>query len=1753
MDEDGAPDSSFTFEQDIVLPGGGEDRDGDMDRVDNETFDIGADTSDQVYLHPAEDQSDLNFVRTAFPSVFCAQWSQITSLERQPVVIEARALFGMAIDDLLINCEFGGESLHVVYNFERILHRLHEKGWDIVVGFFKVLPYEDAQSAQHKLLAEILYNHLQFLASAKPDILSVEFFDNWWGEDWARFLADHHPSLVVLDIPQKYVDPETLDDTILTIDDRLEVMLLDMFVQNVRTISSDFRIDTSSTWSFELSLRANFQVSCLESLHQAMTEQVAVPSSENVHESDFSSVKDSMADFDFALKIINLALIRVLRSNSSQQNISFAKCYLLSHLLSRVVPLDVRCQAFTRELSPSDFDQLTTFVTNLTRELASALDYVKSDKAFTAEEISFIGDLMGGRFFTLLVIQVSTFSAIDNANTIGWPSESQTLANQAWGVVAKALELGGDFFPLSYSVSAPLQTVETKQPTPSVEGFINLQSDFISAIPPMNEIESIVRKLGILTTEDNPYVCNADDLRYCNGTVEKFEEQAQGERATGRELRWKIRNRQKYYTFLEHFGGSLQSGSTKRSHVVLARSDSLPAPIPEPDPKAKKQQKGGKGGRGGKGKKGHVNHKEKILAATKEKSSADDLTTIKSAIKFADEEPEVKAKILYLSPKLQELKSKGGAPPAMIHGYLKLIQWCMKEWEAQCVTFDDDEDEDDFEVIDYSGGERDYSGAVHVVRLCYDLYDFYGSEMGASDVRAVQGHLLTLGFPEAAEQIYNDYAKRVPANAKNAKLNRKRVSALEKACSVEMSFATFQLAHCGHLMQRSFDSQKDPRVIGFSPDKWQRDLIDIVDKGDSALVVAPTSSGKTFISYYTMKKILDGNKQSKYSKAKLVVYVAPTKALLRQVETEVYKHYGPVVGVDSDEYTQNVDSCQVLITIPQALERVLLLPGMASRIEYCILDEVHCIQDFGTGDDSGEDSGAIVWEHIIGLLTCPFIALSATIGNPKEFCSWLSQAQARHFRTVHLIEHNYRWSDLRLSVHLPENTTEKPAFKNTLRPAVGPGLAHLHPVAGLSLFCVQHGKLDCIRIAPDECYQLYNTMETVVEGMGLDALSSQLKPLHPDKYFSGIIRRINVYNYESELKKLLFTWSNSEEHKNVVEHVISELAGEKHGAESSYPATNRFVNDHFLNMLVELYNTNKLPALVFVLARGRCNRLGFDLIQTLEKLEQAEKMKPSYIRKLKEIEKQERKAEKDTKRKRDKEEREVKTLQDAVDTEETIIIPHVDKPLAKFSFIPKTDSVHIEDREYWLNRIPNDPAIAILVRGLDRGIAIHHAGLPTPYRTAVEALFRAGHLKVVISTGTLSLGINMPCKTVVFAGDYPSLTPLTYQQMSGRAGRRGNDDFGNVVFFGLPKHRVFTLISANITNLVGNQPITPSLTLRSLMSYYSANDLQKEDTAIRLAGLLNPSLLSSNKPKEIGDDYNLYGKYLFRAYIDFLHRMALVSEKSVPVDLAKVAAELFQVEPSNFFICLFLLNGLLDKISESTDETDVLRLLSYIIEPVPVTNLMSSMADKEKDLQSQAMIVLPTFDEQLQTVLDAFQQKTLDLFVVSLRKLYASFGVRESARCLPFSDIRVGASVNGFSCPSGDNLIATLQKEAIPVVVRSPFVALSGHFDYFKSAQELAATSVSHIPVEANHIPSLSICDVRGRTLKLSSYAMDFFRIGKKTSLVSENGLRESTAWTLLKKWVDNLSKLKSYDTKAKKHFEELHEQFEKKHKKFNA
>ncbi len=88
---------------------------------------------------------------------------------------------------------------------------------------------------------------------------------------------------------------------------------------------------------------------------------------------------------------------------------------------------------------------------------------------------------------------------------------------------------------------------------------------------------------------------------------------------------------------------------------------------------------------------------------------------------------------------------------------------------------------------------------------------------------------------------------------------------------------------------------------------------------------------------------------------------------------------------------------------------------------------------------------------------------------------------------------------------------------------------------------------------------------------------------------------------------------------------------------------------------------------------------------------------------------------------------------------------------------------------------------------IEQGIAYHHAGMLPTLKEVIERLFTSKLIKLIFTTETFALGINMPARTVVFdelekfyGTGFKTLTTRDFFQMAGRAGRRGMDPEGFV-------------------------------------------------------------------------------------------------------------------------------------------------------------------------------------------------------------------------------------------------------------------------------------------------------------------------------------------------------------------------------------
>ncbi len=111
-----------------------------------------------------------------------------------------------------------------------------------------------------------------------------------------------------------------------------------------------------------------------------------------------------------------------------------------------------------------------------------------------------------------------------------------------------------------------------------------------------------------------------------------------------------------------------------------------------------------------------------------------------------------------------------------------------------------------------------------------------------------------------------------------------------------------------------------------------------------------------------------------------------------------------------------------------------------------------------------------------------------------------------------------------------------------------------------------------------------------------------------------------------------------------------------------------------------------------------------------------------------------------------------------------------------------------------LNTFEDSYSKDLLLSLLSKGIAIHNADLSWEERDLVERYFRKGEIKIMLSTSTLAMGINLPARNVFIPekkwstpihGDRLAMSDISkaeHENMGGRAGRLGFvNEFGRAI------------------------------------------------------------------------------------------------------------------------------------------------------------------------------------------------------------------------------------------------------------------------------------------------------------------------------------------------------------------------------------
>lgn len=619
----------------------------------------------------------------------------------------------------------------------------------------------------------------------------------------------------------------------------------------------------------------------------------------------------------------------------------------------------------------------------------------------------------------------------------------------------------------------------------------------------------------------------------------------------------------------------------------------------------------------------------------------------------------------------------------------------------------------------------------------------------------------------------------------------------------------------------------------FQLEKWQCNILRAIDDRQSAVVCAPTSSGKTLLSTYTCKNAKG-----------TVLFVLPSEVLVWQVASMYYQFFKGNVTVCTDQITfqEITGDAQIYIGTPKALERsiskvrgtageemtkgereFMLLDGGYHNFKYLVLDEVHTL--------NGPEGDAL--QRIIKACNCPILALSATIGNATQLRDWFDSVVTAHNSESDIHdedeaddEHKDDSKVDNVSPVVIDASTEKvileehfSRFINLQRYVVSQvegkdgktkqKLVKLHPVAAMTPARLKEESelIGGLSMTPSDLMDLWKRMRAIFPSTVLEDNDD------PDNFFAqyvGETKRVTLNQtkeYETHLKKRLASLAQS--HPELYERLRSAQLPPPLESKSD-------VSDMLHGVIDQLKQADLLPAVAFQLNTYGAFNMFKALLSSLES-EQVTEF-PNYRKDLIKVAREKAQMRKVAAGKASKNKNEAEAEEEAKSgfVDDSLIQEDTTKPHDKYVLAAAGKRLGFNEVEDIIADMKKSGETVdinhALIRGLRRGIAIYtnEVGFAC-YRRQVQMLAQKGRLPVVFSDEALAYGVNMPFRSCIFCGDMGSeLTPLIAQQMQGRAGRRGLDVQGNIVYLGMDWPYIENLMLGQISQVTGKEPRYPT-------------------------------------------------------------------------------------------------------------------------------------------------------------------------------------------------------------------------------------------------------------------------------------------------------------------------------------------------------
>ena len=652
------------------------------------------------------------------------------------------------------------------------------------------------------------------------------------------------------------------------------------------------------------------------------------------------------------------------------------------------------------------------------------------------------------------------------------------------------------------------------------------------------------------------------------------------------------------------------------------------------------------------------------------------------------------------------------------------------------------------------------------------------------------------------------------------KLSDKRKKILNKIQNIlnDYDYKFYMFENLGHLLPPLNFWNKD----NFKFDDWQIDVIKKVKNRESVFVRAPTSSGKTFIA------MACGIFHKK------VIYVCPAKPVAYQIGSHFIKMGFKVHFMLEDHATLSFDDkTNIFVGTPDMIEKYIY--RTKNNFDYAVYDEIHNLTQ--------------EYENIIHLLNCNFLILSATITNPQNIIDKFINIQEKK---IHYVEYNKRFINQQRWIW---NTNK---------------LEKLHPC-----ICLDYNDFDKfseISFTPNDLSTLYQKLSLEFEDHDLE---DEIDDLSPDNYFKDdkLLTLDDSKLYEKVLKDQLKILYNK--HPEKIKNVVSIFQREY----------NINKNNDFIELFQKSKKKEMLPMILFHTREKDAKDIFYQIYENLKNSESNEypfhydilekkqgyyndylKKREIYSSNIK-IKTKDAQTEKNEKLKEFDRNEKLKYISQVSDyyhkciykcenTENSINkIKNLKKELNKFitnsdfrqqdvfkkhqefcftNFEPMSGTeikkIRKEINKATGKKLDYDEPIFQLLK---RGIGIYIQSNPEEYNWIIQKLMSQKKLGIIISDKTLCLGIDLPIRSVCFTGyNDPEFTKEDYLQMSGRAGRRGHDDRGNIIFHNISNYKELMCGVLPQLNFKDKKLNKSYQSIKELTNKYDTNKLNIESDLI---------------------------------------------------------------------------------------------------------------------------------------------------------------------------------------------------------------------------------------------------------------------------------------------------------------------------------